>query len=34
MKAYDITLQQLFAALGRGSANAGGGYVDKGNSNT
>src|SRR5262245_1707915 len=30
MKAYDVTLQQLFAALGRGSANAGGGYLDKG----
>src|SRR5262245_16013986 len=30
MKAYGITLQQLFTALDRGSANAGGGYVDKG----
>src|SRR5215471_12835446 len=30
MKAYGITLQQLFTALGRGSSNAGGGYVDKG----
>src|SRR4030095_14952218 len=30
MKAYGVTLQQLFAALDRGSANAGGGYVDKG----
>jgi cobalt-zinc-cadmium resistance protein CzcA len=30
MKAYGITLQQLFSALGRGSSNAGGGYVDKG----
>src|SRR5262245_795027 len=30
MKAYDVTLQQLFAALGRGSANAGGGYVEEG----
>src|SRR5437016_3849682 len=30
MKAYVITLQQLFTALDRGSANAGGGYVEKG----
>ena len=30
MKAYDVTLQQLFAALDRGSANAGGGYLEKG----
>jgi len=30
MKAYGITLQQLFNALDRGSANAGGGYVEKG----
>src|SRR5438128_234395 len=30
MKAYAVTLQQLFTALGRGSSNAGGGYVDKG----
>src|SRR5262245_18517861 len=30
MKAYDITLQQLLGALGRGSANAGGSYVEKG----
>ena len=30
MKAYGITLQQLFTALDRGSANAGGGYVEKG----
>src|SRR5215813_12315162 len=30
MKAYGITLQQLFTALGRGSSNAGGGYIDKG----
>src|SRR6266699_3220830 len=30
MKAYGVTLQQLFTALGRGSSNAGGGYVDKG----
>jgi len=30
MKSYDITLQQLFSALDRGSANAGGSYVEKG----
>src|SRR5437773_6117610 len=30
MKAYGITLQQLFTGLDRGSANAGGGYVEKG----
>ncbi len=30
MKVYGVTLQQLFTALDRGSANAGGGYVDKG----
>src|SRR5262245_5658547 len=30
MKAYGITLQQLFGALDRGSANAGGGYIEKG----
>src|SRR5262252_10922249 len=30
MKSYGITLQQLFTALDRGSANAGGGYLDKG----
>src|SRR5437867_2548799 len=30
MKAYGITLQALFTALDRGSANAGGGYVEKG----
>src|SRR5438045_921477 len=30
MKLYGVTLQQLFTALDRGSANAGGGYVDKG----
>ena len=30
MKAYGITLQQLFTALDRGNANAGGGYVEKG----
>jgi heavy metal efflux system protein len=30
MKSYGVTLQQLFQALGRGNANAGGGYVEKG----
>src|SRR5207253_2217220 len=30
MKSYGVTLQQLFTALDRGSANAGGGYVEKG----
>src|SRR5262249_2684154 len=30
MKAYGVTLQQLFTALDRGSGNAGGGYVEKG----
>src|SRR5215471_5742947 len=30
LKSYNITLQQLFSALDRGSANAGGGYVEKG----
>src|SRR4029079_5293712 len=30
LKAYGVTLQQLFTALDRGSANAGGGYVEKG----
>src|ERR1041385_9134589 len=30
MKVYGVTLQQLFNALDRGSANVGGGYVDKG----
>ena len=30
MKSYDVTLQQLFSALERGSANAGGSYVEKG----
>jgi cobalt-zinc-cadmium resistance protein CzcA len=30
MKSYNITLQQLTNALGRGSANAGGSFVDKG----
>ncbi|HWQ31474.1 MAG TPA: CusA/CzcA family heavy metal efflux RND transporter [Blastocatellia bacterium] len=30
MKSYDVTLQQLSTALGRGSANAGGSFVDKG----
>lgn len=30
LKAYKLTLQQLFTALGRGNANAGGSYVEKG----
>src|SRR5438477_114040 len=30
MKAYNIAMQQLFTALGRGNANAGGGYVEQG----
>ena len=30
MKAYNLTLQQLLTALGRGNANAGGGYVEQG----
>ncbi len=30
MKGFNITLQQLFTALGRGNANAGGSYVEKG----
>jgi cobalt-zinc-cadmium resistance protein CzcA len=30
MRSHNVTLQQLFAALGRGSANAGGSYVEKG----
>src|SRR6266576_1922070 len=30
MKAYNISMQQLFTALGRGNANAGGGYIEKG----
>ena len=30
MKSFNITLQQLFTALGRGNANAGGSYVEKG----
>src|SRR5436853_1043413 len=30
MKAYNISMQQLFTALGRGNANAGGGYVEQG----
>ena len=30
MKGYNITLQQLYTALGRGNANAGGSYLDKG----
>src|SRR5207302_621454 len=30
MKTYNISMQQLFTALGRGNANAGGGYVEQG----
>jgi heavy metal efflux system protein len=30
MKAYGVSLQQLFTALGRGNANAGGGFIDQG----
>src|SRR6266700_680664 len=30
MKAYNISMQQLFTALGRGNANAGGGYIEQG----
>ena len=30
MKSYGIPLQQLFTALGRGNANAGGSYVEQG----
>ena len=30
MRSYNITLQQLFSALERGSANAGGSYIEKG----
>ena len=30
MRGYNLTLQQLYAALGRGNANAGGGYVEQG----
>lgn len=30
MKGYNITLQQLYTALGRGNSNAGGSYVEKG----
>ncbi len=30
LKYYNLTLQQLFTALGRGNANAGGSYVDRG----
>jgi heavy metal efflux system protein len=30
MKAYGITLQQVFTALGRGNANAGGNYLEQG----
>lgn len=30
MKSFNITLQQLYTALGRGNANAGGSYLEKG----
>jgi cobalt-zinc-cadmium resistance protein CzcA len=30
MKAYGVSLGQLFTALGRGNANAGGGFIDQG----
>ena len=30
MKAHGVTTQQLFAALGRGNLNAGGGYIEQG----
>ncbi|MBI3491418.1 MAG: efflux RND transporter permease subunit, partial [Acidobacteria bacterium] len=30
MKAYGVTLQQVFTALGRGNANAGGNYLEQG----
>src|SRR5436309_7894111 len=30
MKSYGVTLQQVFGALGRGNANAGGNYLDQG----
>ncbi len=30
LKYYNLTLQQVFTALGRGNANAGGSYVDRG----
>jgi heavy metal efflux system protein len=30
MKAYNVTLQQVFTALGRGNANAGGSFLDRG----
>src|SRR5436305_610145 len=30
MKAYGVTLQQVFTALGRGNANAGGNYIEQG----
>src|SRR6202162_1865104 len=30
LKYYNLTLQQLFTALGRGNANAGGSYIDRG----
>src|SRR5258707_7642951 len=30
MKSYSVTLQQVLTALGRGSANAGGSYIERG----
>src|SRR5881296_2813606 len=30
MKSYNVTLQQVFTALGRGNANAGGSYLERG----
>jgi heavy metal efflux system protein len=30
MKSYDVSMQQVFTALGRGNANAGGSYVEQG----
>ena len=30
MKSYGVTLQQVFTALGRGNANAGGNYIEQG----
>jgi cobalt-zinc-cadmium resistance protein CzcA len=30
MKAYNVTLQQVFTALGRGNANAGGSFIEQG----
>ena len=30
MKSHGVTLQQVFASLGRGNMNAGGGYIEQG----